>query len=81
MRQNNFYFARDIDDKVREAIDLYYAELDNGNIRQSAIYVLRDEDYDKDPSYYEGLDVSIMRKSGHVMFKADPKVELVEKGK
>lgn len=71
MRQNNFYFARDIDDKVREGIDLYYSELDKGNIRQSAIYIIRDEDYDKDPYYYDSLDARMMRKAGHVMFKAE----------
>ncbi len=70
MRQNNFYFARDIDSKVREGIELYYSELDKGNIRQSAIYVLRDKDYDNDQSYYDRLDARIMRKAGHVMFKA-----------
>ena len=70
IRQNNFYFARDIDNKVREGIDLYYSELDKGNIRQSAIYVLRDEDYDKDPSYYENLDAEMMKLNGHVIFKA-----------
>lgn len=75
MRQNNFYFARDIDGKVREGIDLYYSELDKGNIRQSAIYIIRDEDYDKDPSYYESLDARMMRKAGHVMFRANLEVD------
>ncbi len=70
IRQNNFYFARDTDDKVREGIELYYSELDKGNMRQSAVYIIRDEDYEKDPLYYDGLDADMMRRSGHVMFKA-----------
>ena len=70
MRQNNYYFARDIGDKVREGIRLYYSELDSGNLRSNAVYVLREEDYEKDRQYYDSLDADMLEDFGHVMFKA-----------
>ena len=68
MRQNNFYFARDIDASVREVIDGYYAELDNKNIRDNAVYIIKTEDYEKDSAYYDGLGGKMMEISGHVLF-------------
>lgn len=69
IRQNNFYFARDIDDKVREWIGLYYSELDKGNMREAAVYIIRDEDYEENEEYYDGLNADMMRRSGHVMLR------------
>jgi hypothetical protein len=70
MRQNNYYFARDIDDKVREGIELYRSELDGGNLRDGVIYVIRDEDYDENPDYYDALDADMISRDDHVIFKA-----------
>ena len=70
MRQNNFYFARDIEKKVQEDINQYYSELRGGNLRDGAVYVLRDEDYKKDPEFYDGLEAKMIKESGHVMLKA-----------
>lgn len=70
MRQNNYYFARDIDDKVREGIELYNAELAGGKLREGAVYVLKDEDYDEDSGFYDALPAEILRTPGHVVFKA-----------
>ena len=70
MRQNNYYFARDIDDKLNEGIELYKAELEGRNLRDGAIYVLRTEDYDENPGLYDGLDADMIRFDDHVMFKA-----------
>ena len=70
MRQNNYYYARDIEKKVQEDIDQYYSELRAGNLRDGAVYVLRDADYDMDPEFYDRLDADMIKESGHVMFKA-----------
>ncbi|MBO4890255.1 MAG: hypothetical protein J5574_04615 [Lachnospiraceae bacterium] len=70
MRQNNYYFARDIEDKVRENIDLYRSELASGNLRDGAVYVLRQEDYDKDKGFYDAIDAARLDKFDHVMLKA-----------
>ncbi len=70
MRQNNYYYARDIEEKVREDINQYYSELDAGNLREGAVYVLRNEDYEKDPGYYDSLDAEMVKAHDHVIFKA-----------
>ena len=70
MRQNNYYFARDIEDKVNEGISLYRAELEAGNLRDDAVYVLRQEDYDSDRELYDSLDADMLFEYGHVMFTA-----------
>lgn len=69
MRQNNYYFARDIGDKVRDEISLYMAELEKGNIRDGAIYVVKEEDYEQN-KLYEGLDADKMHAFGHVIMRA-----------
>lgn len=68
MRQNNYYFARDIDDKVREGIDQYLAELKNKNVRDDAVYVMRLEDYDANRDIIDALDVHMTTKYDHVIF-------------
>ena len=70
MRQNNYYFARDIEKKVQEDIDQYYSELEAGNLRDGAVYVVRTEDYAKAPKFYEGLDAEMIHVNDHVIFKA-----------
>ncbi len=70
MRQNNYYFARDIEEKVRENIDLYRSELGKGNLRDGAVYILRLEDYDKDRGFYDAIDAEKLEKFDHVIFKA-----------
>ncbi len=68
MRQNNYYFARDIDDKVREGIDQYLAELKNKNVRDDAVYVMRLEDYDANRDIIDALDAHMTTKYDHVIF-------------
>ncbi len=70
MKQNNFYFARDVEDKISDVIRMYYAELDAGSVRDDAVYIVREEEYDNNSAYYDGLDASIMHLSDHVIFKA-----------
>lgn len=70
MRQNNYYFARDIEDRISDTIRLYYAELDKGNLRDGAVYILRMKDYEKNRKYYDDLDADMLRSFDHVMFKA-----------
>ena len=73
MRQNNYYFARDIENKVKDNIDLYYAELDSGNLRDDAVYVLKLEDYESNRDYYDGLRADKLDLYGHVVLKAQKK--------
>ena len=68
MRQNNYYFARDIDDRVREGIEQYYAELRDGNVRDDAVYVMRMEDYDGARDIIDALDVDMTEKYDHIIF-------------
>ena len=70
MRQNNFYFARDIEDKVNEETDLYNAELRNGNIRDGAVYVQKEEEYEADREFYDALDAEMVQTNGHILFRA-----------
>ena len=70
MRQNNFYFARDIEDKVSRGIAHYYSELEGGNLRQSAVYVLKEEEYENNRQFYDGLPADIMVFFDHVLIKA-----------
>ena len=69
MRQNNYYFARDIEDRINDTIKLYYAELDKGNLRDGAVYILKLKDYEKDMEYYDKLDADMLTSFDHVMFK------------
>lgn len=57
MYQNNFYFARDVDEAVNTDITMYEAELANGVIRDNAVYVLKKEQYEADRQFWEALDV------------------------
>ncbi len=70
MRQNNYYFARDMGDTIADCIRLYRSELEKGNMREKAIYVLREEDYENDKELYDRLDADRMASFGHVIFKA-----------
>lgn len=70
MRQNNFYFARDIEDKVSENIDICYAELADGNLRDDAVYVIKQEEYESNRKDYDRLNADFMEFYGHVIFKA-----------
>ena len=72
IRQNNFYFARDVSAKVSSVIDLYRSELENNNLRDKAVYIVKEEDYDKEKEFYDGLDADMMHAFGHVIFKAKP---------
>ncbi len=70
MRQNNYYFARDIQDKVDEGIALYLSELGGGNMRDDAVYILRKEDYRQRKDMYDALGADMIVKYDHVFLKA-----------
>jgi len=70
MRQNNFYFARDIEDIVQTGINHYYSELISGNVRDTAVYVIKEEEYKNDRQYFDALPVEVLQSFGHVILKA-----------
>ncbi|MCR5735655.1 MAG: DUF6311 domain-containing protein [Lachnospiraceae bacterium] len=63
MWQNNYYYARDIDEMVNRDINEWKHELANGMIRDDIIYIFRDEDADE--SLLSGLDLST-NLDGHI---------------
>ena len=65
-RQNNYYFARDIDDKLRLKIEEEMENLRSGNLKNDAIYVITEEMYQQDPEFYNNLDANIIRKYNHI---------------
>ncbi len=70
MRQNNYYYARDIEDKVQSGIDHYYSELGSGSVRDTAVYVIKEEEYENDRLYYDALPADIMKVAQHVIFRS-----------
>ncbi|MCR5300837.1 MAG: DUF6311 domain-containing protein [Lachnospiraceae bacterium] len=68
MKQNNYYFARDIEEKVREGIEKYYTELSEGIVRNDAVYVMRMEDYENARDLIDRLDVDMTQMFDHVIF-------------
>lgn len=68
MRQNNYYFARDIDDKVNASIEKYFAELKKGYLREDTVYVLREEDYVNNRKLFESLPADYELINSHVVF-------------
>lgn len=69
MRQNNFYFARDITDKVSDGIRRYLEDLDESGPGEGIIYILRMEDYMNDKSRFDAIDADKLEKSDHVFLK------------
>lgn len=68
MRQNNYYYARDIDSQVSAMIDGYIDELKAGQIRDDAVYVATEEMYQRNPDLFDSLPVSIIHLYDHVIF-------------
>ena len=69
VRQNNFYFARDIDDKVREGIDTYLAGIDSKDLSDGVLYVVRKEDYENDRNRFDASGAAMIEKNDHIFMK------------
>lgn len=65
-RQNNYYFARDIDDILRGHIEEEMEALRAGNLKDNAIYVITEEMYQLEPEFYNNIDANIIRKYNHL---------------
>lgn len=68
IRQNNYYFARDIDANTITEINHYMDELKNGQVRDDAVYIITDEMYRNDSKMYNNLPVRLVMNDGHVFF-------------
>lgn len=69
IRQNNYYYARDIDEQVNRTIGEYEEELSNGELRDDTVYIVSMDKYMENQSMYESLPVSVMiYKYDHVFF-------------
>lgn len=68
MHQNNYYFARSIDDKVNEEIEKNLIEVAEGNLDSNKVYIITDEMYFADKDLYDGLDAIKVHKYDHFMF-------------
>lgn len=68
MKQNNYYFARDIDDEIIRGIDEYFNELSTGYIREDTVYVITSAMYESDREFYDSLPVEMINKYDHVAF-------------
>lgn len=67
MRQNNYYFARDIDEEVNKGIEEVFAELESGRVRDGAVYILKEEDYLKRQEILDGLNMRVFAGGGLVI--------------
>lgn len=47
MTLNNYYFARSYEEQINSTIEEYYAELEQGNIRDDVIYIFREDDLER----------------------------------
>lgn len=68
MHQNNYYYARGIDEQINTKIDEYMHELKNGHIRDDAVYVVKVEDYFNNQDFYDSLPMRSVNKYDHVIF-------------
>jgi len=71
MKQNNYYFARDIDDEITKGIDEYISELSEGYVREDTVYVITSEMYEKNKEFYDSLPVNMINKYDHVAFASE----------
>lgn len=60
MKQNNYYFARDIDEQVQFNIDRIFEELEGGAVREGAVYILKEEDYLQRQETLDNLGMRIL---------------------
>lgn len=67
MRQNNYYFARDIDEEVNKGIEEVYAELESNRVRDDAVYIFREEDYLKRQELLDDLNLKTIAGGGIVV--------------
>lgn len=67
MKQNNYYFARDIDEQVEKEIEKIYKELEAGKVRENAVYILKEEDFMKSSKLFGDLDMQMLMGGGHVV--------------
>ena len=68
MRQNNYYFARDIEESVKVQIEKYYEELDENILREDCVYIIQEDEFLNRREYYENLDAEFKFIDGHVVF-------------
>ncbi len=47
MTLNNYYFARSYEEQINSTIEEYYAELEQGKIRDDVIYIFREDDLER----------------------------------
>lgn len=68
MRQNNYYYARNIDDKIDLGIKKHMLKLESGYIEPCAVYIITDAMYYSNQEFYDGLDAKKIHKYEHFMF-------------
>lgn len=70
MTLNSFYFARDINEDVKNQINKYWDEIAGSNIRGDAVYLMKNEDFEANRDFIEGLPVYIYEYDGHRVITA-----------
>lgn len=68
IKQNNYYFARDIDDLTRKEINHYMDELSNGLVRDDVVYIITNNMYQENSEFYNSLPVDLILNSDHIFF-------------
>lgn len=68
MRQNNYYFARDIDKSINSNIDIVLDELSNNLVRDDVVYVVKSEQYEENKDFYDNLPVRSVNKYDYYAF-------------
>ncbi len=69
MSQNNFYFARDIDNKVRGDIRADLERMERGDLEDGVVYVLRTEDYENYRRVMDAAPADRLERFDHVFMK------------
>ena len=58
MTQNNYYYARSYCEQINAQIEAYQQELEQGMVREDAVYIFRQQDLEEHT--YEGLQLEIL---------------------
>ncbi len=78
MRQNNYYYARDISALVASDINRWKEELKNGIVRKNVIYIFKQEDFDE--TKFQGLEFVYANEHVFAVAKQDHRKENTKKG-
>lgn len=70
IRQNNYYYARDIEGLVQQTIDDEYKQLGEIKLKKDAVYIITEEEYAKNSEFYEMLPADFVLMDSHVFFTA-----------